>query len=227
MDRVRRLTNENLRGAKGRRDKARVRAIQLDLHRAARSELNVTTGRHTHREASDREICAVQGDGVTWWGHNSNAIEGGSDVLTVIHEAQAVRRGARDTRLARRTRRTRSQRTRGARGSRGARAARRARRTRSQRTRPSRRARGAQRATEFQGAQDGSRVEAPGGDSVASHDIEGVGVESEGDRFVDGFDGESLCGVRGLSHDRLEMSNGGGDAVLIPIELDENRGACG
>jgi hypothetical protein len=56
LDRIGRLTNEDLRLAEGDRNETRVRAIQLDLHRSTRSDLDITAGRHAHREAANREI---------------------------------------------------------------------------------------------------------------------------------------------------------------------------
>jgi hypothetical protein len=108
LDRIGRLTDEDLGLAKSGRDKARIGAVELDLHGPSCSELDVTAGRHTDREASDGEIGAVECDWGGGWGHDRDIVERGRDILTVIHEAQAVRRGTRDTRLARRTRRTRS-----------------------------------------------------------------------------------------------------------------------
>ena len=219
------MTDQDLGGTERCGDETRVRAIELDKDGAACRQLDITTGCHTHREASDLEFSRVQDDG-GGRSNNGDVVQWGGNDLAMIHESQAVRGGTRNTRLTRGACRTRSQRTRGTRRSRRSRAACRARRARSDGTRESRETRGTKGAAEFQGAQDGTRVEAPCGDGVTSDDLKTVIIKTELHRFVNGLNGESLCRVGGLADDGLNVTDGGGDAIKHAIELDEDRGAC-
>ena len=58
-------------------------------------------------------------------------------------------------------------------------------------------------------------------------ELKGIVIETELGGFINGLNGEPLRLIRGLSHNRLKITEGRRDIIVIAIELDEDRSACG